>query len=209
MTFKLDDGGRSTSKRPRQRADCAVRSLAIVLRLPYDHTYDILAKVGRKSCKPFDLEAWARKNTIRDGHGALQYFQLDKMPYTKPHDGPGLRYRIGDFLRDRFTGPYIVSSAAHVFAVVGGEVHDDEPWHYAENRPVYGWLTPMYAYRGEKLWQVSAVRRPIKKGSPMFKRSVAIVPGRTYRAAMRVASKLYEWAIRKDEDLGVEPLGEQ
>jgi hypothetical protein len=203
VKFIQDDAGRAKSKRPKQRNDCTVRALSTILTRPYDEVFDLLADAGRKSSKPFDLEAWARKNTIVDGAGYQRYFWLDKMPYTKPKAGPGTRYRIWDFLKDRSTGPYIVSSASHVFAVYGGEMHDDTPWHYAENRPVYGWLSLMYVY--EKLWRVYAMRRPIKKGSPMFKRSVAIVEGRTESEALRQASRLYEWAIRPNEDLTVEP----
>lgn len=204
MSFIQADAGRSKSRRPKQRNDCTVRALSIVTSLGYDRAFDLLAASGRKSSKPFDLEAWARKNLFYDGAQDTVYFKLDKMPYIKDHHqaGQAKRYRIWDFIKDNPKGRFIVSTASHVFAVVDGKAYDDTGWHYAENRPVYGWLTMSVACYNR--WQVYAIRRAIKKGRPMMRRCVAIVDAYTEKQALREASRLYEWAIRKEEDLAVE-----
>lgn len=204
-TFIKTDAGRSTSKRPKQKNDCTVRTLAKLLVFTYDQTYDFLHKAGRECNRGWDIEGWARKNTVYDGFNDHQYFQLHKMPWTKDHHevGQARRYRLSDFLADHPSGYFAVSTAKHVFAVMNGFVFDDSPWHFLEDRPVYSWLE-MHHVR-LPLWQVYALRRPIKKGSKrMVKRTVGLVEGATYKLAMRVASKQYEWALRTNEDLTVE-----
>lgn len=207
MAFKLDDAGRATSKRPHQKRDCTVRSVATALTLHYDDAYKLLALFGRKCNTGFDIEAWGRKVALYDGANDRIYFRLQKMPFSKG-ERYGLpkstqRYRLHDFIKDRPTGRFIVSTARHVFAVVDGVVHDDLPWHYAENRAVYSWLEVKVVRL--PLWQVYALRKPIRKGGArMVKRRVAIVEGASYKLAMRVASKQYEWALKKHEDLTVE-----
>jgi hypothetical protein len=216
VTFKRTDAGRSKSKRPKQSRDCAVRSLATALLMNYDAAYTVLAKAGRKCNRGFDIEAWARKTTcngFRIGHGRMGpddvlhtkfYWRLQKMPWTKDHHetGKAKRYRISDFLRDNPHGTFIVSTAKHVFAVVDGVVHDDDVWHFLEDRPVYAWMELRVARL--PLWQVQAVRRPIAYSKRrMMRRAVAIVEGASYKLAMKVASQWYEWALRKGEDMSV------
>ena len=46
--FRLNDGGRQHSKRPRRRNDCTVRAIAIVCALSYDSAYELLKANGRK-----------------------------------------------------------------------------------------------------------------------------------------------------------------
>lgn len=207
--FVQTDAGRSKSKRPKQKADCAIRTLAKLLALDYDEAYEMLQGAGRKCNRGFDIEAHFRKNTAwaSDGgpDGCTVYFRLHKMPWTKDHHevGQARRYRISDFLRRHPDGHFAVVTAKHVFAVVNGQVFDDAPWHYLENRPVYAWLELVPVRL--PLWRVFAHRKPIKPGGRrMVKRSVAIVEGISYKMAMKTASKMYEWALRPNEDLSVE-----
>ncbi|KKN24343.1 hypothetical protein LCGC14_0895700 [marine sediment metagenome] len=46
--FCKSDAGRSQSKRPKQKNDCAVRSLSLVASVSYDTAYDYIAYLGRK-----------------------------------------------------------------------------------------------------------------------------------------------------------------
>lgn len=211
MTFKLSDAGRSKSKRPKQQRDCTVRALALVATFPYNRAYDILAKAGRECSLGFDIEAWGRKTHLIDGAGDHIYWRLQKMPYNKDHheQGPASRYRLTNFVEDRPKGRFIVSTARHVFAVIDGVVYDDAPWHYAENRPVYAWMEAIVVRL--PLWQCYAVRPPIGQrgrllNKRMVKRCVGIVEGVSYKLALLAACKSYEWALKKHEDLTVEPI---
>lgn len=215
MTFKLSDAGRSKSKRPKQQRDCTVRALALVLTVPYDRAYDILSKAGRECGHGFDIEGWGRRTHLYDGANDHIFWRIQKMPYTKDpqrsedtthHEvGQASRYRLRDFIKDRPKGRFIVSTARHVFAVIDGVVYDDAPWHYAENRPVYAWMEAIVVR--QPLWQAYAARRPIsKKLSRMVKRRVAIVEGGSYNRALQLAGIEYEYALKKHEDLTVEPL---
>lgn len=53
--FRLNDGGRQHSKRPRQRNDCTVRAVAIASSIPYDSAYDLLKANGRKCSRGIRL----------------------------------------------------------------------------------------------------------------------------------------------------------
>lgn len=209
MSFFLDDAGRKQSRRPSQKRDCTVRALSLVLSIKYDDAYERLRDAGRECSTGFDIERWARKSTAIDGFGDRNYFTLHKMPFDKG-DRYGLpkattRYRLYDFIKDNPSGRFMVSTARHVFAVVDGVVYDDMPWHFMENRPVYAWIEAKVIRL--PLWQVYALRRPIKKGGTrMVKRCVAIVEAVSYKLAMKVATKHYEWALRSGEDLSVNSL---
>ena len=47
--YQFNDGGRSQSKRPKQKNDCTVRALAVSAQMSYDDAYTILKKYGRVS----------------------------------------------------------------------------------------------------------------------------------------------------------------
>lgn len=197
------DAGRAKSKRPRQTRDCTVRSLATCLLVSYDAAFAMLADAGRKSHHGFDLEACARKTIFRDAYNDPVYFLLQKMALQK---GEPRRYRLFDFCENNPRGRFIVGTAGHVMAVVNGDPYDDLPYHFNENRPVYSWLQPIVSH-GLPLWQAYALRSPIRKGGTrMVKRAVGIVPGPTYKTALRAAGDLYDWAIRPTEDLQVEAI---
>src|SRR5262245_5578311 len=54
--FKVNDGGRSVSKRPQQMNDCTVIAVALAFKRSYDNAYDLLKELGRKSNQGFNLE---------------------------------------------------------------------------------------------------------------------------------------------------------
>jgi len=109
--FIFNDGGRATSRRPRQRDDCTVRALAIALRIPYDDAYDQLAGAGRKCSRGFRLSDW-----------------LNDQPFARRISFPAVkgerRMNPARFCKDYPTGTYIAKVAKHTFAVVDGVVHD-------------------------------------------------------------------------------------
>jgi hypothetical protein len=60
--FVFDDGGRSQSKRPKQKNDCTVRALAIACEITYDEAYEMLAAAGRSCSRGFaPFSRWAQK----------------------------------------------------------------------------------------------------------------------------------------------------
>lgn len=215
--FVTNDAGRSKSKRPKQQNDCTVRAFALVMGIPYDTSYDLLRAAGRKASRAFDIEKYCRSHTYdQPTEGRRWYFHLEKMGlykgqrYGRATTKGATRYRLMDFLKDNPTGQFMVGTAGHIFAVLDGVVHDDLPWHYEENRPVYCWVQARLA--SKPLWQASTVGKPIRPRQPdgsggrPYTRKVCIVEGNDYREAMGAAMKVAEWAVGKGRDLQVVPL---
>lgn len=125
MEIKLyvSDAGRSTSKRPRQRNDCTVRALATALKMGYDETYELLARMGRKVSKG--------TNVHRDF--------LDKHPETtKIKDYIGKPLRL--FLEDHPEGTYLITIPKHITALIDGVLYDDHFYGYYLHQPVqFAW----------------------------------------------------------------------
>ena len=92
--FSFNDGGRQSSKRPRQKNDCTVRAIAIACSIPYDSAYDLLKANGRRERTAF--------------------------PAIKGY----LRMYPGDFCKLFPRGRWIIKTAKHVSAVVDGTIHD-------------------------------------------------------------------------------------
>ncbi len=120
FTFCYDDGGRSASTRPRQKADCVVKSHAIALRIPYDQAYDFMAGCGRESGHGFNHTRWESR---------LEKF-LSRMPQENIT-------AIG-FIAKYTTGNYIVEVHKHAFAVIDGALHD-EFFDYANHLVRQAW----------------------------------------------------------------------
>lgn len=125
--FKATDAGRSESKRPRQKNDCTVRSIALACRMSYDDAYDLLARTaGRKASKRINFRQWVRE------HG-VPGLQFDHVTFPPVKGEP--RMRLGRFCEDYPDGIWIVATAKHVFTVIDGVVHDEEPER--EGRCIY------------------------------------------------------------------------
>ena len=56
--YMKNDGGRASSKRPKQKNDCVVRAIAVAFNLPYDDVYETMADLGRKCGRGTDKDAW-------------------------------------------------------------------------------------------------------------------------------------------------------
>lgn len=115
--LKRSDGGRSKSKRPKQRNDCTVRAFVHATGLDYDLVYDAFAAGGRKSARGFNLDKWLKAN--QGFHG--WHFRKLSFPAVK-----GMR-RVNPvtFALKHRTGRWILNCAGHVMAVVDGVVMDD------------------------------------------------------------------------------------
>lgn len=127
--FIIHDGGRSSSKRPRQKNDCVVRAVALATSLPYDTVYDLMAEGGRKSSQGFHLREWlATQNNVVNSYR----FVWEPYPACK-----GLR-RMNpvDFADEHPRGTFICKTAGHVYAVINGVAHDLEPTY--DESCIYG-----------------------------------------------------------------------
>jgi len=139
LPFTLNDGGRSHSKRPKQRNDCVVRALVLTTGMSYDDVYDVLRIVARrKSGQRFDLRGFleATGNQFHNSH-----FDWKSYPAIKGYP----RLDLGTFCRRNPTGTFIVKVSKHVLAVIDGVAIDDAP--ISHKRCVYG------------SWQVTRLER--------------------------------------------------
>lgn len=103
-----NDGGRATSKRPKQKNDCAVRAIAIAYGIEYDYAYDILTNMGRE----------CNKGTM----GWILIPMLER--YAKQLDIPSQSIKVMALGFVFPTGTYLVKIKGHIFALVDGIIHD-------------------------------------------------------------------------------------
>lgn len=112
--FARDDGGRSESRRPKQRNDCAVRAYAIATGRPYDEVYDRFSLGGRR----------ASEGTDKAFTAAL--FRLECWDeLTFPAVKGRRRMNPPSFVASYPEGRWIVSTAKHLTAVVDGVWRDE------------------------------------------------------------------------------------
>lgn len=111
--FVYSDGGRSASKRPRQKLDCTVRALALARGIDYDVAYDILAEAGRGCSKRFDFSTWIKRQNF-----AVKI----SFPAVKGHP----RMNPVRFSQEFPQGTYIVTVAKHIFVFINGVAFDIE-----------------------------------------------------------------------------------
>ncbi len=130
--FLATDGGRSRSKRARQKNDCTVRALALAAGVDYDMAYDALAAAGRQVSRGFDFRKWAAKAEF----GGYR-FQWVPFPARKGE----WRMNPVTFAIEHPTGRFILRLSKHVVACVDGVVMDtssDQGAMGLEWRCVYG-----------------------------------------------------------------------
>ncbi len=126
--FVQSDGGRSRSRRPRQKDDCTVRALALVTERPYDEAYDALASAGRQSSRRFDFRTWAASALFAG-------FRLRWTPLPAVRGRP--RVTPATFVLDHPRGRYVLRTAKHVMACIDGAIHDTH--RPQPGRCVYGY----------------------------------------------------------------------
>ena len=130
--WTINDGGRSLSKRPRQKNDCTVRALAIARGLSYDDAYDILKNAGRSCSRGFHFPDWMASQV---------WGRKISFPAVKGQR----RMNPAAFVVAFPNGRYICQVAKHIFAVVDGVVHDI--FENAPDRCIYSiyWLATVKA----------------------------------------------------------------
>lgn len=139
--FVHNDGGRATSKRPRQTNDCGVLALAITTETPYDAVYDDLKAEGCRSCNTgtfFSRFVGQLAWDDRDYKGRL--FDWRSFPAVKGQP----RMRCALFCKLHPQGRYILKMARHLVACVDGVIMGD--FAPDETRCIYGaWevITPI------------------------------------------------------------------
>lgn len=107
----LNDGGRSQSRRPKQKSDCTVIATAIAFDMAYDDAFDLMNISGRTNNKGIVYSHFLK--TIPDYCTQEQY----KAMYAK------------DVINNYPEGTYIVIVKAHTYVVRDGIVNDTYPWN--------------------------------------------------------------------------------
>jgi len=110
--YHHNDGGRSLSRRPKQRNDCTVRALAIAEGRDYDLVYDELKDACRKCAAGFHFTEWANKQPER----------FEKISFPAIKGKPRMNVEMFCCLYSH--GRYIARIAKHVMAVIDGVVYD-------------------------------------------------------------------------------------
>ena len=111
----LNDGGRSKSRRPRQRNCCTVICTAIAFNMSYDAAFDLLQIHGRQNNK-----------------GIRYYDFLRQYPESARKISANGRIdadylSIAQWLPRLESGKFVVMIDCHVFAVINGVIHDTVP----------------------------------------------------------------------------------
>jgi len=119
--IRLTDGGKASSKRPRQSNDCTVRAVAIAFGWKYDDAYDWLSAEGRECGRGFHIDEFLAERGAR------------KMSF--PAIKGQRRMNPAAFCKQFPNGRYICRVAKHVFAVIDGVVHDS--WEQRPDRCIY------------------------------------------------------------------------
>lgn len=114
VAFRQTDAGRADSRRPRQKNDCTVRALALVLGTQYDDAYDRLKDAGRGCGERFDMVRWLER---QDWAKKICFPAVKGQPRMNP----------AEFCRRYPSGTFVCRVAKHVFAVIDGVVMDDSP----------------------------------------------------------------------------------
>lgn len=125
--YQYTDGGRATSKRPKQTGDCTVRAIALTCGMAYDDAYDMLKKAGRKASQGFDINSFIRRRKLINNKRLI----WTSYPAVKGKK----RMNTRQFIEEHPRGTYILSQANHVSVVINGINYDlFESWE----RCVYG-----------------------------------------------------------------------
>lgn len=112
------DGGKSTSKRNKNKNDCTVKAIAIAFGMPYDQAYDAMASAGRQCSRPILSEYFISWIT--------QHTRAAVLPEVTNAD-----LWLSDFLFNYTEGTYLVRvkfpharNINHVLVVKNAEIRD-------------------------------------------------------------------------------------
>jgi hypothetical protein len=116
IEYIYNDGGRSLSKRPKQKRDCVIRAISIVAYESYDKIYDELAFLGRKSGSGTKKEIWKELLNSKS-------FNFTKISF--PAITGQARMNLANFCELYPQGRYVIQMAGHLTAVIDGIIMDD------------------------------------------------------------------------------------
>ena len=114
VSICLNDGGRSQSKRQKQKSDCTVIATAIAFDMSYDDAFDIMNISGRTNNK------------------GIVYSQFLKTIPEHCKQEPYVPMYAKDVIVKYPTGKYIIGIKGHVYVIDNGTVHDTYPWNMWE-----------------------------------------------------------------------------
>lgn len=129
---KIDDGGRSKSKRPKQSNDCSVRATALAFNLPYDEVYDVYSSLGRKCATgtPRDI-------SFKVWDILCKKYNRKVIKHSFPAQKGKERMYVAAFCVLHSNGNYITNQAGHHAAVIDGYLHDINVTAYGLQRCIY------------------------------------------------------------------------
>jgi len=114
LNYQFNDGGRAISKRPKQKNDCVVRAVALVLDVPYDTVYDMFARLGRTCGRGTSKIVW---QSYLDSNNRLKKISFPAQKGIKRMD-------LNNFHKVYCRGTYIVQCAGHLTVVKDGVILD-------------------------------------------------------------------------------------
>ena len=124
LPFKRVQGGNIM-----ERKDCTVLALSQATPLSYDEAHELLRLNGRRSCHGFNFPAWMNRTQPIDGIKfieAYDWIDYSAFGYTDMIAGPvkTKNLTLGQFIKSKPAGNYIVITKGHAFAVIDGVIHD-------------------------------------------------------------------------------------
>lgn len=93
--------------------DCAIRAVAVVLDIPWDEAFDLIAQSAKAMGGVMHLNA--AFGAVLRKHGFRRYIIPNSCPDC---------YTIRDFCKDHPHGRYAVGTSSHVVAVIDGNYID-------------------------------------------------------------------------------------
>lgn len=121
IPYVYSDGGKSLSRRKKNRSDCVVRAFVHAFGFEYDDAYDLLANLGRKSSRGTPTEAW-QKYLLRH-HKLVTQLPIGNA-IRNEHLTFGKLFQRFDDTEDYMQGVYLVHVHRHLFTLIDGEVYD-------------------------------------------------------------------------------------
>lgn len=111
ISICLNDGGRSQSRRPKQKSDCTVIATAIAFKMLYDDAFDIMNIHGRTNNKGIVYNTFLKtipEYCVRVG-GNIDTAKLAIEMFSQ--------------------GTYLFTVRGHVYCVIDGVIQDTYPWN--------------------------------------------------------------------------------
>lgn len=111
ITIIKDDSGRSISRTPEAKNDCAIRVLCKAFNEDYDKIYNLYKEVGPMGGGYSDDEMLLVVKKLRSKYKIQKY-------------SPSINLRLRKFITEYPKGNYILSYRNHVTNVINGIVYD-------------------------------------------------------------------------------------